>query len=235
MFIYNLCIGEGFLYFTLKKYCLKLPIKLVKKIICIKTEKMEITITKAEYDSLLESKTRLVDLEKKVSDLQEEAKNKAIALDEERKKSKAKAEEAKSLISEKEKELENLKASLELQENETLENKINQLKEWNKKYSEILAQKEADRVKNIEEYKAFLWEDFLKEQELFLEGLPEEKIEIYLKTQAENKWFGKNNDENKPRVDLHNNWQAPQSWESSDFEKMLNSGASVSDLIDSLE
>ena len=90
---------------------------------------MEITITKAEYDSLLESKTRLIDLEKKVSDLQEEAKNKAIALDEERKKSKAKAEEAKNLISEKENELEKLKASLELQENETLEEKINQLKE----------------------------------------------------------------------------------------------------------
>lgn len=209
--------------------------KACKKIICIKIEKMEITITKAEYDSLLESKTRLIDLEKKVSDLQEEAKNKAIALDEERKKSKAKAEEAKNLISEKENELEKLKASLELQENETLEEKINQLKEWNKKYSEILAQKEADRIKNIEEYKTFLWEDFLKEQAGFLDWLPEEKIEIYLKTQAESKWFGKNNDEDKPKVGVHNNWQAPQSWESSDFEKMLNSGASVSDLINSLE
>ncbi|ATU04902.1 hypothetical protein BKN14_00390 [Candidatus Gracilibacteria bacterium HOT-871] len=196
---------------------------------------MEITITKAEYDSLLESKTRLIDLEKKVSDLQEEAKNKAIALDEERKKSKAKAEEAKNLISEKENELEKLKASLELQENETLEEKINQLKEGNQKYSEILAQKEADRIKNIEEYKTFLGEDFLKEQAGFLDGLPEEKIEIYLKTQAESKGFGKNNDENKPKVGLHNNGQAPQSGESSDFEKMLNSGASVSDLINSLE
>ena len=189
-----------------------------------------IEISKEEYNSLLKTKADAESLKSRVSELETESKNKAIALDEERKKLKQKTEEVKNLLSEKEKELGEIKNLFELKEWETFEERVKSLKENNEKYSQILKEQEKQRQENILNYKKFLWEDFMKEKSIFFEWLSDEKTEMLLKDYAESKWYWEENKQKSPTVGINKDGDAPDG-RTSDFDKALTSWVSTSELM----
>lgn len=193
-----------------------------------------IEIRKEEYNSLLKTKSEAESLRGKVEQLEVEAKNKAIALDEERKKSKTKVDEYKKLLLEKESELEGIKNLIELWEDESFEEKMQTLKSWNAKYLEVLKQQEQAKKQEIETYVEFLWKDFMEEKSHFFDGLDIDKKTMLLAEFAKNKGFGKN-ENTVPKVSAHTDGAAPSASETTAFDKAMSSWASYDELLNTLD
>ena len=135
-------------------------------------------ISESKYESLVADANEAKSLRSEVNSLKEEAKNKKIALEQEREKRKA----FKS-------ELDEVKASKEELETKLSENeekyKDFEAIEWKAtKWDEYETKLLEDREKNISEMKEKLGEDWLKENESFLEWLSDEKVETFLKRET---------------------------------------------------
>ncbi len=144
----------------------------------------DVTISQGEYNDLQKAKANSERYKTEVSDLEEESKNKAIALDEER----GKRKEAEKSITDITAEMETLKTnhSTDLEKFADFDS----LKEWSENWTKHQDSVVAKRTENIKSYKEKLWEDFMKANESFLDWLPDDKVETYLSNNIkdEKKW-----------------------------------------------
>ena len=71
----------------------------------------------------------------------------------------------------------------------------------------------------------------MKSKEILLNWLDEEKTEILLKEFIDAKWI--KDTPKQPKVEIHNNWWAPED-KKSDFDKAVSSWASSSELLEAM-
>lgn len=136
-------------------------------------------ITDAKYQELLADQQKARTLEAENSKMKEAAENTKLAL-------KANRDEIAALKTEKEtlqKDFDSYKTDSEtkLKSLEWFED----IKSKADKFDAIEAKRVEDRQKSIEDMKTKLWEDFMKTNESFLDGLPEDKVEVFLKSHVE--------------------------------------------------
>lgn len=191
----------------------------------------KIEIEKSEYESLLTSKTENKALQEKVTKLEDETKNKSIALDEAREKAKTEAKTLKTEIEVEKGKNTKILEKLWLTENDDPLTKIEELSTNSTKYWEILEKEKGERTTRINDYKTKLWEEFLKDKQDLFDWLDEVKQEKFLKEFITAKWLDKDDKWNPIIVWAHNQGNGA-STSASDFDKLLgNPNSSVSDLI----
>lgn len=199
----------------------------------------EITIPKSEYDSLLSYKTKAetlqnenTSLNEQVKSLKEETANKKIAIDEARDKLDDYKKEAKKELDSEKARSKSIIEKLWVEEWHDIFSKIDELTSNNSKYSDILANQQKEITDKINSYKELLWEEFVTEKASLLEGLDDVKQEIFLRDYVELK--GLWDKDETPKVWVHNNWDTTPKW-NTNFDKLVSSWASASDLINSLD
>ncbi len=193
----------------------------------------KIEIEKSEYEELVSIKSEAKWLQEKVTKLEEETKNKSIALDEAREKAKTEAKNLKVEIEVEKEKLKNISDKLWVKEWEDILEKLWTIQNSHTKYSEILEKENKERWERIKLYKDTLWEDFLKEKEELFEWLDEVKQEKFLKEFITAKWLDKDKQWNPIKVWVHNDWSAPSN-KKSEFDKLNESWADSSKLLSSL-
>lgn len=195
----------------------------------------KIEIEKSEYESLLTSKTENKALQEKVTKLEEETKNKGIALEEAREKAKTDAKTLKTEIEVEKGKNAKILEKLWLTENDDPLTKIDELSNTSTEYWKILEKEKQERTQRIEDFKKKLWEDFLKDKTDLFEWLDEVKQEKFLKEFIVAKWLDKDPQWNPIQIWVHSDWQNNPG-NASDFDKMLSGWtASVSDLIGAMK
>jgi len=193
----------------------------------------KIEIEKSEYDDLISSKSEVKWLQEKIVKLEDETKNKSIALEEAREKAKTEAKNLKVEVEVEKEKLKNISDKIWVKEGEDILEKLWTIQNSHNKYSEILEKENTERWERIKLYKDTLWEDFLKEKEDLFDWLDEVKQEKFLKEFMIAKWLDKDKEWNPIKVWVHKDWGAP--WDKkSDFDKLNESWAESSVLINSL-
>jgi len=191
----------------------------------------KIEIEKSEYEALVSIKSEAKWLQEKVTKLEDETKNKSIALDEAREKAKTDAKTLKTEIEAEKQKNAKILEKLWLKEWDDPLTKIDELSTNSTKYWEVLEKEKQERTTRINDYKTKLWEDFIKEKESLFDGLPEEKQEALLKDFITLKGLWDDNNWGVS-VNVHNtNWWNSNPGNATDFDKLLASWADVSDLI----
>ena len=157
----------------------------------------DVTISQGEYNDLQKSKANSERYEADIAKLEDTNKNKAIALNEEREKRKT----AETSITDIQWEMETLKTnhSSELEKFTDFDS----LKEWSDNWTKHQEAVISKRVDSIKSYKDTLWEEFMTSKESFLNGLPDDKIETFLKDNVDAMESNKGDW----------NFQAPWSWD----------------------
>lgn len=159
-------------------------------------------ITDAKYQELLGDQQKARALETENSKLKDTAENTKTAL-------KANRDEIASLKADKESvqtEFDTFKTEKE-EELKKLEN-FEELESNSKKWTDHETALAEKRTANIEEMKTKLGEDFMKTNESFLDGLPEDKVETFLNGHVEALDGGKQN----VTTGINNGWMNPWTW-----------------------